>query len=107
MKSKKQNKGIATVTFLGRDQVDYLDKLAKDSSFKYGHKLTRTKVLSELVSFLMKLSVTLEDINLNQESLSDGLLKVVQRMHHMKSFSAEEVANEESIEVAKDQGEQS
>jgi len=97
MKSKKQKKGIATVTFLSREQIDYLDKLGRDSSFRFGHKLTRTKVLSEMVNFLRKMNITLEDIDLNQESLSDGLIRMVQRMFYMKSFSADKISNEEEI----------
>jgi len=98
MKSKKQKKGIATVTFLSREQIDYLDKLGKDSSFRFGHKLTRTKVLSEMVNFLRKMNISLEDIDLNKESLSDALIKMVQRMFYIKSFSAKEIPAQEGVE---------
>ena len=73
-----KDKDIQTcVTFLTRKQVDYLDRLGKDSLFKYGHKLPRTKLLSELVELLKKLDINLSDINLKQESLSEGILRII------------------------------
>jgi len=102
-KSSKYNKTVATVTFLNRAQIDYLDKLGKDSSFKYNHKLTRTKVLSEMVDFLIKISFNLEDINLNKESLSSGLIKTIEKMYCIKSLAKQDVG--ESIKATKDQNE--
>ena len=72
----KINNSITTVTFLTRDQIDYLDKLGKDSLFKYGRKLSRAKILSELVKVLMELGITTEEM-MNGEGLYEAILKVI------------------------------
>jgi len=73
----KTNNSITTVTFLTRDQIDYLDKLGKDSLFKYGRKLSRAKILSELVRVLMELGITMEEIEINGDDLHEAILKVI------------------------------
>ena len=73
----KINNSITTVTFLTRDQIDYLDKLGKDSLFKYGRKLSRAKILSELVKVLMELGITTEEIEISGEGLYEAILKVI------------------------------
>lgn len=75
--NSKNNHSITTVTFLTREQIDFLDKLGKDSLFKYGRKLSRAKILSELVNLLITLRVSVEDIDLDNGNLWEGLLKVI------------------------------
>lgn len=80
MKEKNDYKNSASapvVTFLNRDQIDYLDKLGKDSFFKFGHKLSRAKLLSELVDLLMYLKINLEDIDLKHETICQGIMRLV------------------------------
>ncbi len=43
------------VTFLNRDEVDFLDKLGKDALFSTGTKLSRAKLIAWLIDFLEKL----------------------------------------------------
>ncbi|MDD4907690.1 MAG: hypothetical protein PHJ00_01350 [Candidatus Omnitrophica bacterium] len=43
------------VTFLNRNEVDFLDKLGKDALFSTGTKLSRAKLIAWLVDFLEKL----------------------------------------------------
>ena len=84
MKEKNNNNNhdsVTTVTFLNRQQIDYLDKLGKDSLFMYGHKLSRSKTLSELVSLLMNMGVDFKEIDLNNESLSEGILRLMRDEH--------------------------
>jgi hypothetical protein len=50
------------VTFLNREEVDFLDKLGKDALFSTGAKLSRAKILSWLVEFAKKLNITGENI---------------------------------------------
>jgi len=73
----KSNHSITTVTFLTRDQIDYMDKLGKDCLFKYGHKLSRSKILSDLVNVLMRLGIGMEGLDMNNESLYEAILKVI------------------------------
>lgn len=68
---------LRTVTFLTREQIDYLDKLGKDALFYQGKKLSRTQILSELVNVLMALGISKKDLNLKNEGLCQGLLKII------------------------------
>ena len=45
------------VTFLKRDEVDFLDKLGKDALFSTGLKLSRTKLIAWLIDFVEKLNI--------------------------------------------------
>lgn len=75
---KDQNeKSIAVVTFLTREQVDYLDKMGKDCFVKYGKKLSRAKILYELIDLLMKLNISLDEIDLKNEKVSEGILRLI------------------------------
>lgn len=66
---------VTAVTFLNRTQIDCLDKMGKDFLFKQGHKLSRSKILSELVDFLAKVHVDVNKIDLERESLADGIMR--------------------------------
>jgi hypothetical protein len=45
------------VTFLNRDEVDFLDKLGKDALFSTGLKLSRAKLIAWFVDFIEKLNI--------------------------------------------------
>ena len=45
------------VTFLNRNEVDFLDKLGKDSLFSTGLKLSRARLIAWLVDFVEKLKI--------------------------------------------------
>ena len=91
-KPKQKTNTVTTVTFLDRNQVDFLDRLSKDYFFKYGHKLPRTKILSQLVTFLMKANITIGDLNLEDQNLADGIIECL-----ADEFGAD--ANEETNET--------
>jgi hypothetical protein len=44
-------KNQRVVTFLNRDEVDFLDKIGKDALFSTGLKVSRAKLISWLVDF--------------------------------------------------------
>ena len=62
------------VTFLDREQVDYLDKLGKDALFSTGVKFPRTRVISALIDLLRKSSVSGEGLRSDQD-LEERLVK--------------------------------
>jgi len=62
------------VTFLDRQQVDYLDKLGKDALFSTGVKFPRTRVISTLIDLLRKVNVSGEGLHSDQD-LEERLLK--------------------------------
>ena len=62
------------VTFLNRQQLDYLDKLGKDALFSTGVKFPRTRVISALIDLLQKANVTGEGLRTDQD-LEERLLR--------------------------------
>jgi hypothetical protein len=50
------------VTFLGRREVDFLDKVGKDALFSTGLKLSRAKLISWLVDFARELDINGENL---------------------------------------------
>lgn len=51
------------ITMLNREQVDFLDKLGKDSLFATGHKLSHNEILKGLVDLCMELGLANEKID--------------------------------------------
>ena len=74
MKTKAVNSTVTTVTFLNRQEIDYLDKLGKDYYFKYGKKLSRAKILAELVRLLMSLGIRFEEVNFENGDFHEAIL---------------------------------
>ena len=57
MKSEHKN-NQRVVTFLDRNEVDFLDKLGKDALFSTGFKLSRTKLIAWMVDFTKSLKIS-------------------------------------------------
>jgi len=72
---------LRTVTFLTREQIDFLDKLGKDTLFYKGSKLSRAKILAEMVDLLMQLGIDARKIDLAHGHLADEILKTVNNGH--------------------------
>ncbi len=62
------------VTFLDRQQVDYLDKLGKDALFSTGVKFPRTRIISTLIDLLRKANVSGEGLR-SDVDLEERLVK--------------------------------
>lgn len=77
----QEKEKIRTVTFLTREQIDFLDKVGKDALFYEGYKLSRAHILSDLVNILMKLGIDIKTIDLSKETFSEGLLDVINNNH--------------------------
>lgn len=45
------------ITFLTRDELDFLDKIGKDALFSAGTKLSRSKIISAVVNVMRKLDI--------------------------------------------------
>jgi hypothetical protein len=50
------------ITMLDRNELEFLDKLGKDSLFSTGHKLTYNDILKTFIDFAMEAGVTGENI---------------------------------------------
>ena len=62
------------VTFLDRQQVDYLDKLGKDALFSTGVKFPRTRIISALIDLLRKVNMSGEGLRSDRD-LEERLVK--------------------------------
>lgn len=72
---KEQGKQVhRVVTFLDRQQVDFLDKLGKDALFSTGVKFPRTRVISALIDLLRKVSLSGEGLR-SEQDLEERLIK--------------------------------
>lgn len=74
----KEQKFQRVVTFLNRQEVDFLDKLGKDALFTSGLKLSRTKLISWLIEFTKKLNINGENIK-SEEDFEVRLMEVLGR----------------------------
>ena len=79
MKSQGSEKELGkqvhrVVTFLDRNQIDYLDKLGKDALFSTGVKFPRTRIISSLIDLLRKVNVSGEGLRSDQD-LEERLVK--------------------------------
>jgi hypothetical protein len=74
---------LRTVTFLTREQIDFLDRLGKDALFYNGSKLSRAHILAEMVDLLMQLGIDVKNIDLAQGNhLARAILKAMNNGHN-------------------------
>jgi hypothetical protein len=66
------------VTFLNRDEVDFLDKFGKDALFSTGLKVSRAKLISWLIDFTKKLDLTGENIR-SEEDFESRIIDVLKQ----------------------------
>lgn len=76
---------LRTVTFLTREQIDFLDKLGKDALFCRGMKLSRAEILFQLVNLLMESGVDIKSIDLKKETLEQGIIESINKNYAGKS----------------------
>lgn len=72
----KEEKNQRVVTFLNREEVDFLDKVGKDALFSTGLKLSRAKIIAWLVDFIKRLNINGEDIK-SEGDFENKVLKEV------------------------------
>ena len=66
------------ITFLNRDEVDFLDKIGKDALFSSGAKVSRAKLLAWVVDMLKGLGLNGEDIRTEQD-LESKIIELVKQ----------------------------
>jgi len=76
--SKEPNQRV--VTFLNREEVDFLDKIGKDALFSTGLKLSRAKILSWLVDFIEKLKITGKGVK-SEPDLEKRIVDILNASH--------------------------
>lgn len=51
------------ITMLGRQEMEYLDRIGKDALFSTGHKLSYNDILRGLIDFAMEAGISGEKID--------------------------------------------
>lgn len=74
-----EEKNQRVVTFLNRDEVDFLDKLGKDALFSTGVKLSRTKLIAWLVDFMKGLGISGDNIT-SEADLERRVMEVLRQI---------------------------
>ena len=72
-------KNQRVVTFLNREEVDFLDKLGKDALFSTGLKLSRAKLIAWLIDFLKGLGIDGDNI-MSEKDLESRVIGVLQQI---------------------------
>lgn len=75
------------ITMLGRQELDYLDKLGKDALFSTGRKLSYNDILRGLIEFAMEAGISGEKLD-SAQSLKEKLL---QQLHNLTQAVKKEV----------------
>ncbi len=76
----KEEKNQRVVTFLNREEVDFLDKVGKDALFSTGAKISRAKLIAWLIDFIKRLNINGEDIK-SERDFENRVLKEVGLIH--------------------------
>lgn len=63
LKAERQIMAHRVITMLGREEIDFLDKLGKDALFSTGHKLSYNEILRGLIDFAMEAGISGDNID--------------------------------------------
>lgn len=79
------------IALLDRKELEFLDKLGKDSLFSTGHKLCYNKIIRALIGFAMEMKINTENIS-SAEELKHKLLalthkKITEQLNHEENHS--------------------
>ncbi len=79
MTQEKSEKTQRVIALLNREEIDFLDKLGKDTLFSSGVKFPRTKIIQNLIEVLKKADINVKDIT------SDSQLqkKIIDAVKHI------------------------
>ena len=72
------------VTFLSRQEMEFLDKLGKDALFSTGHNLTYNDILKGLVDLAMDNQVDAQNVHLEKELEERMLQKIKETLGQLK-----------------------
>lgn len=74
----QEEKKERVVTFLNRQELDFLDKLGKDALFSCGLKISRAKVIEWMVDFIQKLNLSGENIR-SEKDFESRVMDILKR----------------------------
>lgn len=73
MREEKKNQ-YRVITFLNREELDFLDELEKDIFFSHGIHIPRVKLIEEIIDAFK------EKGNLNKQEIEEQLVKMFKEM---------------------------
>ena len=76
---KPNNNAHRVITFLTRDELDFLDKIGKDALFSAGTKLSRSKIISAIVNVIRKLNIDGSGL-CSKKELENRIIKGMKRL---------------------------
>lgn len=68
------------ITFLTRDEIDFLDKIGKDALFSSGIKLSRSKIISAMVNVIRKLNIQADGLHSKKE-LEHRIIETIKNLN--------------------------
>ena len=77
------------VTFLTREELEFLDKISKDMLFSTGRTVSRSKLIEDLVDILSKTRMNAQGIKDNQE-LQLKITEAVSRLGGLQETAKKE-----------------
>jgi hypothetical protein len=81
LEPKNSPKNQRVVTFLNRDEVDFLDKMGKDALFSSGTKLSRAKLIAWLIDILKGLNISGENLK-SEKDLEIKIMEVIKQIEN-------------------------
>ena len=79
--SSPEGNAHRVITFLTREELDFLDKLGKDALFSVGVKLSRSKIISAVVNVIRKLNIDACGLSSKKE-LERRIVEVMKQMNN-------------------------
>ena len=67
------------MTFLTREQLEFMDKLEKDAIFSTGKCISRSQIIQDMAELLSRTNMTAEGIRTNDE-LKERMLEAIVRI---------------------------
>ncbi len=67
------------ITMLGREEMEFLDKLGKDALFSTGHKLSYNDILRGLIDFAIEIKLSGQKVD-SAQAFQDKLREII-RFH--------------------------
>jgi hypothetical protein len=81
--NEPERKAHRVITFLTRDELDFLDKIGKDALFSAGTKISRSKIISAIVNVLRKLEIDGSGATSKKE-LEKRIIKAMKRINESR-----------------------
>lgn len=91
------------ITFLTREELDFLDKLGKDALFSAGSKLSRSKIISAMVNAIRKLNIDACGLN-SKKQLELRIMQAMRKMNRNENQAKPKTEDENKVKKGDQDG---